>query len=130
MGAKTYIKRIINQCEEIFGGLPKEYTSPIDKDDHPKLDTTDEVGEDQIKHYQSLIGAFQWCISLGRWDLYCATMAVGRFRAAPKSGHLKCLQRICGYLKKYPDGAVRFRTDIPHYSNLNHITYDHRLRLE
>ena len=34
------------------------------------------------------------------------------------------LQRICGYLKKYPDGAIRFRTEIPDYSHLEHLSYD------
>jgi hypothetical protein len=106
-GAKTYCKRIVNQCESIFGAPPKEYTSPIDKDDHPELDTTDEAGPEDIKHYQSLIGSFQWAISLGRYDIYCATMSMGRFRAAPKIGHLiKRLNRICGYLKKYPQKAL------------------------
>jgi hypothetical protein len=28
-GAKTYVKRIVNQCEVQFGVPPKEYTSPI-----------------------------------------------------------------------------------------------------
>jgi hypothetical protein len=123
-GAKTYCKRIVNQCESIFGALPKEYTSPIDKDDHPELDTTEEAGPEDIKSYQSLIGSFQWAISLGRYDIYCATMSMGRFRAAPKVGHLKRLNRICGYLKKYPEGAIRFRTEIPDYSHLDHRTYD------
>jgi hypothetical protein len=123
-GAKTYCKRIVNQCESIFGTPPKEYTSPIDKDDHPELDVTEEAGPEDIKHYQSLIGSFQWAISLGRYDIHCATMSMGRFRAAPKVGHLKRLNRICGYLKKYPEGAIRFRTEIPDYSHLDHLTYD------
>jgi hypothetical protein len=123
-GAKTYIKRIANQCEAIFGAPPKEYTSPIDKDDHPELDMSEEVGQEQIKQYQSLIGAFQWCISLGRYDIHIATMSMGRFRAAPRKGHMVRLQRICGYLKKYPEGAIRFRTEIPDYSHLEHVSYD------
>jgi hypothetical protein len=51
-------------------------------------------------------------------------MSMGRFRSAPKVGHLKRLIHICGYLKKYPNGAIRFRTEIPDYSHLDHITYD------
>jgi hypothetical protein len=33
---------IINQYQAIFGGLPKEWMSPInkDKDGHPELDTS------------------------------------------------------------------------------------------
>jgi hypothetical protein len=34
------------------------------------------------------------------------------------------LKRICGYLKKYPEGAIRFWTEIPDYSHLEHTTYD------
>jgi hypothetical protein len=123
-GARTYVKRIINQSEAIFGHPPKEYTSPIDKDDHPELDTTDLLPPDDIQHYQSLIGAFQWAIALGRWDIFCVTMTMGRFRVAPRIGHLQRLQRICGFLRKYPDGAIRFRTGIPDYSHLDHVTYD------
>jgi hypothetical protein len=123
-GAKTHWKRIINQCESIFGAPPKEWTSPVDKDNHPELDTTEEAGPEDIKHCQSLIGSFQWAISLGRYDIYCATMSMGRFRAAPKVGHLNRLNRICGHLKKHPEGAIRFRTKIPDCSHLDHLTCD------
>ena len=123
-GAKTYCKRVVQQCTSIFGAPPKEYTSPIDQNDHPELDMTDEASSDEIKQYQTLIGCFQWAISLGRYDIFCATMSMGRFRSAPKIGHLKRLIRICGYLKKYPDGAIRFRTEIPDYSHMDHTTYD------
>jgi hypothetical protein len=51
-------------------------------------------------------------------------MTMGRFRAAPRIGHLARLERIAGFLRKYPDGAIRFRTDIPDYSDLDHIEYD------
>jgi hypothetical protein len=112
------------QCEVLFGAPPKEYTSPINKDDHPELNVTEEYGKEQIKQYQSHIGAFQWCISLGRYNIHCATMSMGRFHAAPRAGHLQHLQHICGYLKKCPDGAIRFRTDIPDYSHLEHVTYN------
>ena len=123
-GARTYVKRIINQSESIFGELPKEYTSPIDKADHPELDTTDELPLEKIRLYQSLIGSFQWAVSLGRYDIFCVTMTMGRFRAAPRVGHLQRLQRICGYLRKYPEGAIRFRTEIPDYTHLDHVSYD------
>ncbi len=123
-GAKTYIKRVVNQCQSIFGHLPKEYTSPIDKDDHPELDTSEELPAEGIQHYQSLIGSFQWAVSLGRYDIQCATMTLGKFRSAPRQGHLDRLQRVCGYLRKYPDAAIRFRTGIPDYSHLEHVTFD------
>jgi hypothetical protein len=39
-GAKTYIIRIINHSEAILGGLRKKWTSPVDTDDPPELDTS------------------------------------------------------------------------------------------
>ena len=125
--AKTYCKRVVQQCISIFGAPPKEYTSPtIDQNDQPELDMTDEASSDEIKQYQTLIGCFQWAISLGRYDIFCATMSMGRFCLAPKVGHLKHpLIHICGYFKKYPDDAtIRFRTEIPDYSHIDHTAYD------
>ena len=49
----------------MFGEKPKEVTCPLEKGDHPELDTTDELDLEGIRKYQSLIGALQWLISLG-----------------------------------------------------------------
>jgi hypothetical protein len=49
----------------MFGTKPKEYTSPLEKGDHPEIDTSEELNEDSIKMYQSMIGCVQWAISLG-----------------------------------------------------------------
>jgi hypothetical protein len=37
---------------------------------------------------------------------------------------LDCLNCICDYLKKHPEGAIRFLAEIPDYSHLDHLTYD------
>jgi hypothetical protein len=51
-------------------------------------------------------------------------MTMGTFRSAPRQGRLDRLQRVCGYLRKYPDAAIRFSTGIPDYSHLDHVTFD------
>ena len=112
-GAKSYISRLLRTYETIFGEQPKEYSSPLDRNDHPELDTSDELPESDIKRFQSLIGALQWAISLCRFDIQCAVMTLGRFRAAPRIGHMMRVQRICGYLRKKPDAAIRFRIGVP-----------------
>jgi hypothetical protein len=123
-GAKTHCKRNVDQCESTFGAPPKEHASPVDKDNNPELDTTEEAGPEDTRHCQSLNGSFQWAISLGRHNICCSTMSIGKFRAAPRVGHLKRLNRICGCLKKHPEGAVRFRAKIPDCSHLDHLTCD------
>jgi hypothetical protein len=64
-----------------------------------------------------LLGAMQWAISLCRFDIATAVMTLGRFRVAPRVGHMDRLKRVCGYLRKYPDAAIRFRTGIPNYDD-------------
>ena len=51
----------------MFGELPKEYTTPLEKSDHPELDNSDLLGELGIKQCQSLIGQYQWLIALDRF---------------------------------------------------------------
>ena len=131
-GAKSYVKKMLSTYETLYGTQPREYSAPLEKGDHPELDLTPELNADGIKQYQSLIGAFQWSISLCRFDISIAVMTLGRFRTAPREGHLDRVKRIVGYLKKHPDAAIRFRTgrpahadvEIPNYSWLQTVYGD------
>jgi Reverse transcriptase (RNA-dependent DNA polymerase) len=40
-GPRKYISKIMDQYENMFGCKPKEYTSPLEKGDHPEIDDTD-----------------------------------------------------------------------------------------
>ena len=40
---------------------------------------------------------------------------MGRFRIEPRQGHMDRVHRIYGYLRKHPDGRIRFRTGIPQH---------------
>ena len=112
-GTASYVKKMIQNYKVMFNETPKEYSSPMAEKDHPELDTTAELGPEDIKRYQSLIGALQWLITLGRFDISVGVATMGSFRAAPRKGHLDRLKRIFGYIKLYPDGAIRFRTGVP-----------------
>jgi hypothetical protein len=125
-GAKSFILRLLLRTyESIFGEQPKEYSSPLDPNDHPELDTSDELPELDIKRFQSLIGALEWAISLCRFGIQCAVMTLGRFRAAPRIRHTMQVQRICGYLCKKPDAAICFQIGIPDTT----IHVNHRVRI-
>jgi hypothetical protein len=110
-GAQTYVKRLIDSYEKMFGVKPKKFSAALEKGDHPELDLTALCNEDDIAKYQSLIGALQWTISLCRFDIAVHVMTMGRFRAAPRIGHLDRLKRIVGYLRNYPEAAIHFRTN-------------------
>ena len=74
----------------------------MDKNDHPEIDESEILGPEDQKKYQSMIGALQWVISLGRFDIATPIMTMSRFRVEPRVGHLERLKRIYGYLREYP----------------------------
>jgi hypothetical protein len=79
---------MIEQYKRMFGQKPIVYTSPLEKDDHPEIDTTEELDQTKIKVYQSLTGSMKWAISLSLFDIQTATMTMSGFRTEPKKGHL------------------------------------------
>jgi hypothetical protein len=41
----------------------------LESNDHPEIDSSKFLGEDDIQKYQSLIGAMQWGISIGHFEI-------------------------------------------------------------
>jgi hypothetical protein len=116
-GAKRYIARCLETYERAMGAKPKPCNVPIPEKSQPELDDTDLLDENGRITYQSLIGCLQWVVTLGRFDIACAVMTMSRFHVAPRKGHLELLGHVFGYLRKYPDGAIRFHTSIPAHEN-------------
>ncbi len=120
-----YIEKMISTYERLFGTKPKQtYTSPIEKGDHPELDDTELLEPDDIVKYQSLIGALQWVVTIGRFDVTTAVMTLSSFRVAPRKGHMERAKRMYGYLAKMRYACIRFRTEEPDYSDLPDFEYD------
>jgi hypothetical protein len=124
MGASDYVAKILSNYKRFYGELPKELVQPVENNDHPEIDATDLLDKDGITQYQSLIGELQWAVSLGRFDIQQAVTSLGRFRAAPREGHLRRIKRVFGYLRKFPEGAIRFRTEIPAHKEPEHKDFD------
>ena len=125
MAPKKYIDKMISQYERMFGCKPKTtYMSPLEKGDHPELDTSEELDAKGIQQYQSLIGSLQWAISIGRLDITTAVMTMSGFRVAPRQGHLERAKRLYGYLSKMRDAVIRIRTEEPDYSGLPDQDFD------
>ena len=121
---RKYIEKLIEDYIHMFGHKPKFYWSPLDHGDHPEIDTTEELDENGTKQYQSMIGSLQWAVALGRFDISTAVMTLSSFRASPRKGHLIRAKRIYGYLAKFKDSAIRIRTSLPDYTNMQFEEYD------
>jgi hypothetical protein len=115
---------MIGAYERLFGEPPRAYNSPLERNDHPELDDSKELDADDTTKYQSMIGALQWVISLGRFDVLTAVMTMSRFRSCPRIGHLERLKRIYGYLKKFKHGTIRVRVGMPNMENEPDVEYD------
>jgi hypothetical protein len=124
LGPKRYVERALKQYESLFGVPPTPYRSPLEKNDHPELDESPFVSDDDCAKYATCIGVLQWIISLGRFDIATAVMTMSRFRAQPRQGHMTRVRHIYGYLKKFPGGSIRVRTGMPDYSDLDSHDYD------
>ena len=112
------MSKIIESYEGMFSTRPKKARLCLEAGDHPELDQSDVCNEEEIKQYQTLISQLQWLISLGRFDIAVHTMSLSRFRAQPQTGHLDRVKRIFGYLAYLPEGAIRFRTGEPDFTDI------------
>jgi len=120
-----YIAKVVETYKRLFGNTPlHNASSPLEKGDHPEMDTSELLDDEGIKTYQSLIGSLQWAVSLARLDIATAVMTLSSFRAAPRKGHLQRAQRVIGYLSKMRHAAIRVRTDEPDLSSYEAPKYD------
>lgn len=124
MGPKKYILKMKETYARLFGCNPREYQSPLEPNDNPELDTSELLQDDDIKLFQSLIGQAQWVIQVGRFDINVHVMSLSSFRMAPRQGHLDRIKRIYGYCWKFKDAAIRIRTGMPDFSDLEYAKVD------
>jgi hypothetical protein len=67
MAPKKYIEKMMMGYEQIFGEkLSSKVHSPLEKGDHPELDTSELLDQTGVQQYQSLIGStmgyFAWML--------------------------------------------------------------------
>jgi len=120
-----YIDKMLASYQHTFGELPKSSVrSPLEKGDHPELDTTELLDDDWKQKYQSFMGQLQWAVSIGRIDIATAVMTMSSFNVAPRKGHLERIQRIYAYLRNFKNSALRIRVYEPDLSSLDSIKTD------
>ena len=114
---KKYIDKLADTYKRIFNkDTPKGYKTPLDKNDHPELDTSEILEGDMATKYLTMVGQLQWLVTLWRFDIHAQVAMMSRFRAAPRQGHMDRLKRIYSYAIRTKDYAIRFRTEKPDYS--------------
>jgi hypothetical protein len=115
---------MMSSYEGLFAEQPKKYKTPLEKGDHPEVDTSELLAPDDIAKYLTMIGQLQWLVTLGRFDVFSAVTTMSRFRVAPRKGHLERLQRIYGYVLETKQAAIRVRVEEPEYSMFPDQVFD------
>ena len=122
---KEYIQKMMNTYIQFFKESPKKiYRAPLEPNDHPEIDESEPLDEEDHAKYLCMVGQLQWLVTLGRWDVMSATVTMSRFRAEPRLGHLQRLKRIYGYLRVFNKGATRYRTGYVDHGDLPVPKYD------
>jgi hypothetical protein len=83
-----YIEKLIIIYEQMFGQQPTQnVSSPLEMGDHPETDSSNLLDAKGNQMYQSMIGALQLMVTIGRLDITTAVMTMSGFRVAPRAGH-------------------------------------------
>ena len=113
---KKYIDKLADTYKRIFNeDPPKVYKTPLDKNDHPELDTSEILEGDMAAKYLTMVGQLQWLVTLGRFDIHAQVATMSRFRAAPRKGHMDRLKRMPLGLRIMQLGLELNNLTIPFY---------------
>ena len=127
MQFRKYIETMIEMYERLFRtrlSRKFDFDSPLEKGDHPEMDTSDLLDDDGTQLYQSLIGAMQWATSLTRSDIATDAMTLSGFRIASRISHLERAKRVYGHNSQFKDAAIRFSNNEPEHSSLPEQNFD------
>ena len=121
-----YIDKMVDTYVQLFGQKPStKALSLLENGDHPaEIDDSEFLGQEDTQKYQSLVGAIQWAISIGHFDINTAVMTLSSFQAQPRCGHLECVKHIYSYLYKLSNAQICMCTQEPDYSDVPEIEYD------
>ena len=80
---KKYIDKLADTYKRLFNeDLPKGYKTPLDKNDHPELETSEILEGDMAAKYLTMMGQLQWLVTLWRFDIHAQVATMSRLRAA------------------------------------------------
>jgi hypothetical protein len=104
---ELYVDKMIDTYVQLYGEKPRKALFPLEQNDHPEMDNSPFLRQDETQQFQSLIGAMQWAVSIGRLDITTAVMSLSSFRAMPRRGHLERAKKIYGYLRKMKEARIQ-----------------------
>ena len=81
---KEIHSKMLSSYEQMFTGETlKNQSSLLLRGDHPELDDSEFISEEDKAKYMSMIGTAQWLVTLGRFDIAITVSTLSMYRVAP-----------------------------------------------
>jgi hypothetical protein len=64
ISVKCYADKMMDTYIKLYGEKPRKASSPLEQNDHPEMDNSPFLGQDETQQFQSLIGAMQWAVTI------------------------------------------------------------------
>ena len=122
--AEKYVERLKDTYVSMFGERIDRVREPMQYNTHPELDDSRLCTPDEITQFQCLLGALQWTISLCRFDIAGAILALNTFSVSPRVGHVELIKRVARYVICNPRNGTRYRTKLIDHSHHEVTTHD------
>ena len=99
---QTYITTCVERMAKMMGKQDlASHSAPMSATCHPELNDSPILNEEDCAKFRSLVGCANWLVTLGRFDIACATNTFSRFTMQPHKGHLDGMVCVFGYLNKF-----------------------------
>ena len=102
-----YIKAAVQTIKEALSKqkkwrLPTRANTPMMASFVPELDSSNELGAEDLQFYQEMIGMLRWATELGRVDILIEVSLLSQYQASAREGHMREALQIFAFLDKHP----------------------------
>ena len=126
MSGDKYVANLVadvkKKLEQAGRSLNAKQKSPFTIGYRPEMDTTPELGDDQVNYFQEIIGCLRWAIELGRADIALEVSLLSRHLALPRRGHLEEALNVVAYLDKAKYSKLAMRPEPQEYLDDERLT--------
>ena len=75
---------------------------------NPEIDASEELDQNGVGYYQSLIGILRWIVEMGRMEICMEVSSLSSYIAMPRDGHMQQVLHIFAYLKINHNARIVF----------------------
>ncbi|GAX24495.1 hypothetical protein FisN_18Lu065 [Fistulifera solaris] len=112
---KAAVENLERQLDEKKLKLPNALSTPTNSNIVFELDDSRLLDEEEITHFQELIGILRWATELGRIDILLEVSLLSSFQAMPRWNHLQEVYRIFAFIKKNPKFSLYMSPELPKF---------------